>query len=184
MRTIPPWQVLSETVLLARRWLSVRKQQVQLPNGHLIDEYHLLDGPDWAGVIALTPNQDVIFVRQYRHGIGRTSLELPAGIIEPKESKLDGARREFMEETGYFAEDWQPLFSTSSEPARNSTWAHFFTARNAHLAGEAKLDPSEMLSVELHPANQIEQLIRSGEICHGLHIAALLLAERNGFFAR
>ncbi|MFI5302580.1 MAG: NUDIX hydrolase, partial [Polyangiales bacterium] len=73
-----PWRVTSSRTLIERRWLTVHEQRIELPRGGTIDEFHLIEGPDWAAVIAVTDEGRVVFVDQYRHGIGRGSRELPA----------------------------------------------------------------------------------------------------------
>jgi len=181
MRVPRPWQVLNEVTLVDTRWLRLREQRVKLNNGHEIEQFHVVDGPDWSAVVAVTPDDQVVFVRQYRHGARGLSLELPAGVIEPNEPSQRAAERELLEETGYVADSWQPLVVLSPEPARHSNRAHFFVALGARPFAEATPEPSEELLVELHPMNAIERLIQDGEISHGVHIGVILLAARRGF---
>jgi len=103
----------------------VREQRVRLANGHEIERFHLIRGPHWAAVLCLTEAREVVLVRQYRHGFGGPSLELPAGVLEPDEPPIEGARRELREESGFHADRLEPLISVAPEPARNSTRAHF-----------------------------------------------------------
>lgn len=180
---LPPWQVLSDTSLISQRWLEVREQRVRLGNGHEIDRFHLIHGPHWAAVLCLTREREVVLVRQYRHGLGGPSLELPAGVLEANEVPLDGARRELREESGFEAESLEPLIVTSPEPARNSTRAHFFFARGAVRVSELALDSSEDLEVLLVPVAELLELIDTGQILHAAHIAAILLAWRRGLLA-
>jgi len=79
--------------------------------GHEIEQFHLIKGPDWAAVLCLTPERQVVLVRQYRHGFGAASLELPAGVIEPSERPIDAARRELLEESGFEANIIEPLLA-------------------------------------------------------------------------
>jgi 8-oxo-dGTP pyrophosphatase MutT (NUDIX family) len=181
MHRVSPWRVLSDRILVERRWLEVHEQRVELPNGHQIDEFHLIRGPDWAGVLPLTSDGNAILVRQYRHGVGRALLELPAGVIEPGESGRAAAERELREETGYVAESWHALQVMSTEPARHTTMAHFFVALGARPSGDASPDAGELITVEPHPVAELAALIDSGEILHGVHVAAVLLAARRGF---
>lgn len=176
-----PWRVLTEMTLLDHRWLRLREQRVKLGNGHEIEQFHLIDGPDWAAVVAITPDDQVVLVRQYRHGASALSLELPAGVIEPTESAEHAAQRELLEETGYVAESWQSLVVVRPEPARHTNRAHFFVALGARLAAAAAPEPSEELEVELHPARALTQLIEQGDISHGVHLGVILLAARRGF---
>ena len=180
---LPAWQVLSDTSLISQRWLEVREQHVRLANGHEIDRFHLIHGPNWAAVLCLTQELEVVLVRQYRHGFGGPSLELPAGVLDAGESPLDGARRELREESGFAAESIEPLLSIAPEPARNSTRAHFFFARGAVRVSEQALDHSEDLEVLLVPVPELLELIDHGHIVHGAHIAAILLAWRRGLLA-
>jgi 8-oxo-dGTP pyrophosphatase MutT (NUDIX family) len=177
---IPPWQVLSETTLIAKRWLEVKEQRVRLANGHEIEQFHLIKGPHWAAVLCLTDAGQIVFVRQYRHGIATPSLELPAGVLDAAEEPLAGARRELREETGFEAAHFEPLLSAAPEPARSSTYAHFFFARGAVRVAAQSLDSSEELEVLLVPTGELLELIESGHILHAAHIAAILLAMRRG----
>jgi len=180
---LPAWQVLSDTPLISQRWLEVREQRVRLANGHEIERFHLIRGPNWASVLCLTAEREVVLVRQYRHGLGGTSLELPAGVLEAGEVPLEGARRELREESGFEAESIEPLLSIAPEPARNSTRAHFFFARGAVRVSELALDSSEDLEVLLVPVEELLDLIDRGHIVHAAHIAAILLAWRRGLLA-
>ncbi|MEI9954418.1 MAG: NUDIX hydrolase [Pseudomonadota bacterium] len=180
---LPAWQVLSDTSLISQRWLEVREQHVRLANGHEIDRFHLIHGPEWAAVLCLTPDREVVLVRQYRHGIGGASLELPAGVLDAEETPLDGARRELLEESGFAAESIELLISIAPEPSRNSTRAHFFFARGGERVSELALDSSEDLEVLLVPVPELLELIDHGQIVHAAHIAAILLAGRRGLLA-
>ncbi|HEY0465609.1 MAG TPA: NUDIX hydrolase [Polyangiaceae bacterium] len=180
---LPAWQVLSDTPLITQHWLEVREQRVRLANGHEIERFHLINGPHWAGVLCLTREREVVLVRQYRHGFGGASLELPAGVLEVGEEPLAGARRELLEESGFDAESIEPLLEVAPEPARNSARAQFFFARGAVRVSGLALDHSEDLEVILVPVDELLELIDRGQIVHGAHIAAILFAWRRGLLA-
>lgn len=177
---IPAWQVLTETTLIEQRWLEVREQRVRLANGHEIERFHLIENPSWAAVLCLTEQREVVFVRQYRHGLGGPSLELPAGALDPREPPMAGAQRELREETGFEAPLFEPLVSLAPEPARSTTLAHFFLARSAKRVAAQALDSSEELEVLLVPVSEVFGLIEARHIVHAAHVAAILLAERRG----
>lgn len=183
MRDFAPlraWQVLTDIPLISRRWLAVREQRVRLANGHEIDQFHLIQGPGWASVLCLTQDGHVVLVRQYRHGLGGPSLELPAGVMDAAESPMAAARRELREETGFSAQDLVPLLQVAPEPARNTTRAHFFFANGAERVSDLALDSSEELEVVLVPVPELFELIDQGVIVHAAHIGAILLAARRG----
>ncbi|HWO12401.1 MAG TPA: NUDIX hydrolase [Polyangiaceae bacterium] len=179
-RPLIPWHVLSRTLLLERTYLRVREDRVRLGDGREIDDFCVVESPDWAAVLCLTDDERVPLVRQYRHGIGKVSWELPAGALEPGEEPLAGARRELLEETGFVATSWEPLLLASVDPARQASCAHFYFARGGHAAGAPTLDATEELETVLVGKAELLAMIDRGELLHGVHIAAILAAARRG----
>jgi 8-oxo-dGTP pyrophosphatase MutT (NUDIX family) len=173
---VKPWQVLHSKLLISERWLQLREDRVRLANGHEIDRFHVIHGPDWASVLCVTEASEVVLVRQYRHGIARDSLELPAGVIEPHESPEEAARRELAEETGYESNDWVRIQTVSTEPARHTTQAHFFCARGALLTSRPAPEESEILELVKVPLGDLPRLATDGSILHGVHVGAILAA--------
>lgn len=109
------WDVLHSEYIIRRRWLTARRDKVRLPDGRVNDEYYVLEYPDWVNVIAITPDDRFVLVRQYRHGLGRTSFELCAGVCEKGETPEESARRELFEETGYTGGEWHELMQLSAQ---------------------------------------------------------------------
>jgi 8-oxo-dGTP pyrophosphatase MutT (NUDIX family) len=179
-RQLVPWHVLSRTPLLERTYLSVREDRVRLADGREIDDFCVVESPDWAAVLCVTGDEHVPLVRQYRHGIGGVSWELPAGALEPGEEPLAGARRELREETGFAATSWEPLLVASVDPARQVSRAHFYVARGGHAIGAPTLDATEELETVLVSKAELLGMIDRGELVHGIHVAAILTAARRG----
>jgi 8-oxo-dGTP pyrophosphatase MutT (NUDIX family) len=177
---VKPWQVLDSKLLVSERWLELREERVRLGNGHEIDRFHVITAPDWASVLCVTNASEVILVRQYRHGIARPSLELPAGVIEPHETPEQAARRELAEETGYQSNDWVSIQAVSTEPARHTTRAHFFCARGATPTLTPAPEDTEVLEVVKVPLAEMRRLATDGSIVHGVHVGAILVALERG----
>lgn len=172
---IGPWQVLESKYSYRDRWLTVRSDTVRVPNGAILSPYHILEFAEWVCVIALTAEREVVLVEQYRHGVERLSVELPAGVADqPGESVLDAARREFREETGHAAEEWHRLGSSNASTARQNNRIHCFLAFDARKVAEQALDPGEMIRVLLVPWDKFLADLATGNLeMPSPHLAAL-----------
>jgi 8-oxo-dGTP pyrophosphatase MutT (NUDIX family) len=177
---LTPWHVLERRQLVRRSFLTLWEDKVRLASGAEIDDFCVVDSPDWAAVLCITPERQLVLVRQYRHGLRGPSLELPAGALEPGEEPLAGAQRELAEETGYASDDWQRLLEVSVDPARARARAHFYCALGAQRTRPPQLDASEDLEALLLTRDQLFEQMERGELVHGLHIAAILMAEHRG----
>lgn len=178
--SLTPWQVLEHRHLLQRSFLTVWEDRVRLANGHEIDDFCIVEAPDWAATLCITPERQIVMVRQYRHGLRAASLELPAGALEKGEAPLPGAQRELLEETGYSSSSWQHVLTASVDPARQTATAHFFCALQARPDAAPHLDASEDLQTVLLSRTELLSAIDSGQLVHGVHIAAILMAEQRG----
>ena len=176
-----PWHVLDSSVILERKWLRVRQERIGLPHGGEIDEFHVIEAPDWAAALAITESGHLVVVEQYRHGLGGLSRELPAGVVDAGETPLQAARRELLEATGYQADEWLPLLSTATETSRHTNRGHFFFAKSARRVGEATPGADENIRVVLVSPEELLTSVEAGGIAHGLHVAAILMATRRGY---
>ncbi len=168
-----PWSLLSEATVADFRVFRVRKEVSRSPRTGLAHDFVVLDGPDWVNVIALTAADELVLVRQYRHGTRSETLEIPGGGVEPHDpSPLIAGQRELREETGYVSEDWSLLGVVEPNPAIQSNSCYTFLARNAVREGDPKPDAGEDLHVELRPATERDALVRTGQIRHALVLAA------------
>lgn len=171
------WDVLSSKASGNYKVFSVRTDRARSPRTGREHDFYVLDSPDWVNVIALTPAQEVLMVRQYRHGIREVTLELPGGLVEPGKTPLEAARRELLEETGYRAGEWKLLGSGYPQPAILSNRCFAYLANGVEKAGELEQEETEDIEVVRVPLTQIPELIRQGEICHALVVAAFYRLE-------
>ena len=172
-----PWQILSSKVLVDRRpWLRLIEQDVRLANGHVIEGYLLAETREYAEAFALTDDGRVPLVRQYKHGVGKLSYDVPAGYLDAGEEPLACAKRELLEETGYAAGEWQHLSSVVLDTNRGRARAHLFLARGAHRVAAPHLDDTEDLAMQLHTPAELLAMVRSGEIDAVASVACIMLA--------
>jgi 8-oxo-dGTP pyrophosphatase MutT (NUDIX family) len=128
---------------------------------------------DWCNVIALTPDEQVVFVWQYRFGSEALSLEIPGGMIDPGESPEEAARRELREESGYEIDSIELLVSSLPNPAVQNNRCYTFVARGARKTADTGFDAQEELETTLLPAARIGELLDTGEVTHGIVQGAL-----------
>jgi len=171
------WEVLKNALIYeASPWIRLSVQQVRLPNGKVVDNFHRVKMPEYAVVVARTSDGRMIMERQYKHGVGKVSLMLPGGLIEPGEEPIAAARRELMEETGYSSDNWQSLGSFVANANYGCGKAHIFCAKNAILVQTPNSgDLEEMEIVLLSPEGSIDA-VRSGEVMALSAMAAIALA--------
>lgn len=176
MGKINKWKILKSRMVIDNQWCNVRQDEIELPNGKVIDDYFVNIRPDIALVLPITVQKEIIFVRQYRHGIGEILLELPAGSFNPQEeNSLEAAARELEEETGYVAERMTLLATLYDNPVKDTNRIHLFIAENASLSSQQKLDITEDIEVVLIPITEIIERISNQEICVSGTLAAIFL---------
>jgi len=149
--------------------------QRESPHGFAKGTFYRLACPQWVHIIPFTTQSaglELLAVEQYRHGIDGASLEVPGGVGNPGESPLEAAKRELLEETGHVSENWTDLGFCTPNPAIQDNRCHFFLALNCVPAHDLALDPTEELRVLTMPFQEWEGKLKSGEIHHGLILAA------------
>lgn len=162
---IHPWKVLNSKISYQDRWIKVRSDSCQTLSGKVIEPYHVLEYPDWVNVVALTQQQEIVLVRQYRHGSQKIMTELPSGAIEKNDlSPEAAARRELLEETGFSGDRFFEIGSYSPNPANHSNTCYAFLALDVYSVQEQMPDPTEDLEVIRLPFKEFLRGTWSGEI--------------------
>ncbi len=163
-------------MVLNHRWCQVRRDAIELPNGKIIDDFFVVIRPEIALILPITNQQEIVFVRQYRHGVGEILLELPAGSFDAtKENPETAAIRELQEETGYVAQTITKLAIQYDNPVKDTNKIHLFLAENVTKMGEQTLDITEDIEVVLIPVESVIDKIMQGEISVAGTVAALFL---------
>lgn len=170
------WKVLKRKKIIKDQWIDLEATECQLPNGKIVNPYYVNHARDFAVIVAITPNKELVAEKQYRHGIEKVLLEIPAGMIEPGEMGETAAYRELMEETGYKADNMTFLFKIAPNASYTSNYAWCYLAQNVVLSQEQELDETEDLTVVRVPLNKVRKMLQNGEFCQAVHVAALYRA--------
>ncbi len=176
MTGAPPWTRLSSRTLIEDRWIKLRADRLRTGDGTVIEPWYVLDYPDWVAAVALTDDDRLVLVRQWRHGAQSWSLELPGGVIDRTDADpLAAAARELREETGFAAERWQYLYAGHANPAIQTNRLHIVLATGARPAGAAMPEPGEDIRLECHPVAEVLAGIASGMIGQSMHVGGILV---------
>ncbi|WP_114779275.1 NUDIX hydrolase [Botryobacter ruber] len=176
---IERWKTLKSEIIFNHRWYTLRRDHVELPGGKVMDDYFVSVRPNVVLTFPVTADNQVIFVRQYKHAAGDIFMELPGGVIDEGETvPLDAAKREMLEETGYTSDDVEPVLEVIDNPTKDTNRIFFFLARNVQQVAEQDLDESENIEVVKVPLEEVESLVLSGKINVSGSVALCLLALR------
>ncbi|MEL4894016.1 NUDIX hydrolase [Crocosphaera sp. Alani8] len=174
--TLEKWKILNSNFIVDNQWCRVRQDRVKLSDGTIIDDYFVNVRPEIALVLPITPNNEIVFVRQYRHGVQEILLELPAGTFDPeREDSLTAARRELEEETGYIPQELVFMKTIYDNPVKDDNKIHIFLGLNVEKKGTVELDITEEIEVVLVPIEDVVSKIMSGEICVAGTIATIFM---------
>ena len=170
------WQKLSTRYLVREKWATLRVDTCRMPDGQVIDDYYVLEYTDWVNAVAVTEDQQVILITQYRHGAEEVITEIPGGCIDPGESPEEAVRRELLEETGYSFSSIEPLATLYANPstARNKTYS--FLATGGVKTHDQQLDGREDIIVHLVSLSELKEKLMNNEIPQALHTSALFYA--------
>jgi ADP-ribose pyrophosphatase len=179
------WTLLKKESLLEDEWIDFARSAYRFPDGRCAGPFYTYGRLSFAVIAALDEEGNYLCVRQYRQGIGRLTIEFPAGGIEhsrhrrPSDQEaLEAAQRELAEETGFTSLQWSLLLALPANPTLSDDTAFLFLAENCRKTQEQRLDPTEFLEVVHCRSEQLESLLPKGEFSQPLHVAAYLLAQR------
>ena len=169
--SITPWKVLESK----HPFPKFRMDTCELPSGKEYKAF-VLEFDAWANVVAITKNNEVVLVKQYRHGVQEVLLELPGGVVDKGEDPLEGAKRELMEETGYSAGSIIEVGRLYPNPAIQHNTLYCYLATDVELTGEQHLDDAEEIEVQLVPLDELIKMAAQGKFLHALNVAVLFQA--------
>lgn len=157
----------------ASDWVSLDLVDVEVPDGPRF-EHHVVRSPRPAvGVVVEDPRRGVLLLWRHRFITGSWGWEVPAGGVDPGETLEQAAAREVLEETGWRPGPLRRLHGYHPSNGLSDQRFELFLAASAEHVGEPS-DPAESERVEWVPADEVRELIRTGQVVDGLSLTALL----------
>ena len=171
---IQPWKKTGSKPAGDFRIFTIRSDKKISPRTGREHDFYILDSVNWVNVVAVTPDDQLVMIEQYRHGSNTVELEIPGGMLDSKEeSPLVGGQRELREETGYEGTGAEVIGNIFPNPAIMSNTCSTLLVKNCELKHPLEWDHGEDLITRLVPAAEIPGMIARGEIRHALVIVAL-----------
>jgi len=168
---IKKWELIDSKTDRDYSIFKVNSVQAISPRTNATGMYYTIETKDWVNIIPVTANQEVVMIKQYRHGSKEIALEIPGGLVDENDPEK-AALRELLEETGYRGEAIAHLGTVNPNPAIFNNLCHTYLVENAIKASQRNLDYDEDIEVILTPLLEIPSLISRGVINHALVIVA------------
>lgn len=166
------WKRLSSEVALRAHVFRYVKVKSESPTTGKVGDFDVVQCLNWVNVVALTKDQKIVLIKQFRHGTEEVTVEIPGGAVHPEEDVLLAAQRELREETGYTSSNWKHIGRVDANPAFMNNYCDTYLALDAEATHPQEFDPFEEIEVYLRDKKDIPQMIKSREITHSLVVAA------------
>lgn len=168
-------KTLTSQTIYDGKIVTLMLDEVELPNGH-ITKREVVNHPGGVAIAALTKDNELLFVRQYRYPFKEVVLELPAGKLEKGTTPLENGKRELLEETGAVGYNYISLGSQMVSPGFCNEVVHMYLCRVENF-GEQELDDDEFLNVEKIPIDKAVEMVLNNQIFDGKTQTAVLKAS-------
>jgi ADP-ribose pyrophosphatase YjhB (NUDIX family) len=175
MSELKRWRTIRSAIAFSTPWFAIRQDDCVV-NESAETPFYIIDTADWVCVVAITEAGELILVRQYRHGWGHITLELPAGEVQTGEEVIAAARRELAEETGYIGGEAALIGATSPNPARYSNKLHIVLINAPKKLAALKNDPEEQTEPMVWPMQSVRSLFLNESFVNSSQAGALAIA--------
>ena len=172
---LPRWQKLGARTVARTRIFDVQSVDFRHPARPRAQDFFVISAPDWVNVVALTPDRQLVLVRQFRYGTNDFSLEIPGGVMDPGEDAITAGVRELREETGYVGTNARLLGRVHPNPAMQDNRCHLVLVEEARREAGLDWDADEEFEIMTRPVDEVYQLAYAGGITHAMVLDALLL---------
>jgi len=169
-------KILSSEYISQHQYFTARKDSYQTAGGKIVEPYFVVELPTSAAAMAITEDNEVIMVKQYRHPLNEYILEIPGGFIDAGEQPQAAIERELLEETGYTFSSFHYLGITAANPGLLNNFTHLFLAQGGKKTAAQSLDANEEIEIILKPLQEVKLMLLHNEIKQSMHALCMFYA--------
>ena len=168
--------VFNSAYISEHKYFKARRDAYLMKSGIKVDPYFYVEVPPSVTAMALTADNQVILVEQYRHPIAKKIIEIPGGFIDEGENPDVAIERELLEETGYTFERIIPIGITAGNPGVINNYTHLYLAIGGKKSADQQLDPNEEIDVLLKPIDEVKEMLLKSEFLQSMHALCIFQA--------
>lgn len=170
------WKILSSEYLTRYSFFTARKDKCETPQGKIIEQYYVVELPLTVCALGITEENEAILIKQYRHPIEKTILEVPGGFTDENEDPQKAIEREFLEETGYAFSHFEYVGEVAANPGILTGYTKLYLATGGKKIAKQVLDHNEEIEIVLIPLNELKGMLLQNKIVQALHTCCIFYA--------